>query len=62
MLKNGNELKIFKICTVYLRVRPFWIYITVSFFFFLNFSHLLIYVLKILSIKKKKTKNIIFES
>ena len=56
MLKNGNELKIFKICTVYLRVRPFWIYITVSFFFFLNFSHLFIYVLKILSIKKKKNQ------
>ena len=62
-LENGNELKRFKICAVCLRIRLFWIYTTIT-FFKKNLSPLLIYVLKILSIKKKKkkTKTIIFES
>ena len=50
-LKNKCELKKFKTCAVYLRVRPFWIYTTVS--FFKTFSHLPMYVLKILSILKR---------
>ena len=37
-LENECKLKIFKVSTVYPRVRPFWIYTTVS--FFKIFSHL----------------------
>ena len=51
-----SELKRFKTCTVYSRVRPFWIYTTVSFFKKKKFSHLLVGVLKIFSILKKKKK------
>ena len=48
---------VLKVFTVYLRVRPFWIYTIVS-FFFKTFSPLLECVLKILSIlKKKKNSN-----
>ena len=32
ILENEYELKKFKVCAVYPRVRPFWIYTTVSFF------------------------------
>ena len=51
-LENECELKIFKTCSVYLRVRPFWIYTTVS--FFIIFFPLPVCVLKIFSILKKK--------
>ena len=60
-MENECELKRFKACVVYPKVRPFWIYITVS--FFKKPSLLLPCVLKILSIlnkikkiKKKKVK------
>ena len=50
-------LKQFKVCTVYPRIRSFWIYTIVS--FFKTFSPLFVYV-KILSIfKKEKRKKII---
>ena len=51
-LKNKCELKRFKVFAVYPKLRPFWIYITVS--FFKTFFLLLVCVLKILSILKKK--------
>ena len=51
-LENECELKRFKACAVYSRLRLFWIYTTVS--FFKTFFHLLVCVLKIFSILKKK--------
>ena len=55
-LENECELKIFKTCSVYLRVRPFWIYTTVS--FFIIFFPLPVCVLKIFSILKKNIVNL----
>ena len=61
-LENECELKRFNTCAVYLRVRPFWIYTTVS--FFKTFSPLLLCVcvcvcVKICSIlQKRKRKKI----
>ena len=45
-MKNECELKKFKICAVYLRVRSFKIYTTIS--FFKIFSSLLMYIKKYL--------------
>jgi len=48
------DLKRFKVCAVYPKVRPFWIYTTIS--FFKTFSVLPMYVcVKIFSILKKYT-------
>ena len=51
-LENEYELKMFKACTVYPRVRSFWIYTTIN--FFKTISPLPVCVLKRLSILKKK--------
>ena len=56
-LKNECELKRFKYCVVYSRVRHFWIYTTVSFFKKPS-PPLPMCVLKILSILKKKKKKV----
>ena len=53
-LENECELKRFKACVVYQRVRPFWIYITVS--LFIKLYSLSTCVLKIFSILKTKKK------
>ena len=54
-LKNECELKRFKACVVYSRVRHFWIYTTGSFFKKPS-PPLHVCVLKILSLLKKKKK------
>ena len=53
-MKNECELKKFKVCTVYPRIRSFSIYTIVSFFKTLSTLPVCVKILSILKKKKKK--------